>query len=186
MKTTPLIAKITAVTRGKFYLIAAFFLFLFVLFISFSFPLPSLAAKPSDIPSALKPWKQWVLHNLEEQLCPTDYNHEENYRCVWPSRLELFVEPFGGRFVQHVVVYAESWVALPGSPEIWPTVVKLAEKKIPVMNRSGTPAVQLPVGEHVVSGYFSWREMPEVLQIPVSSGLIKLTINDQPVVSPVL
>ena len=34
--------------------------------------------------------------------------------------------------------------------------------------------------------YSAWREMPEVIRIPASSGLIKLYINDNPVASPVL
>ncbi len=186
MRTIPVLAEISTIARTRFSLKIALLLFFLWVFGYFPMPSQTPAAELSDIPSQLKPWKQWVLHNMEERLCPADYNQEDAYRCVWPSQLELFVKPFGGRFLQHVVVFAKSWVALPGSPEIWPTAVKLEEKAVAVMNRNGMPSIQLPVGEHEVSGYFSWKEMPEVIQIPANIGLIKLSIHDQPVAAPVL
>jgi hypothetical protein len=157
-----------------------------VLFVLLSVPWPASAAEPVDIPGQLKPWKPWVLYNMAERLCPTNYNQENVYQCVWPSRLDLFVKPAQGRFEQHLLVLARSWVSLPGGAATWPTAVKLAEQEVPVMNRNGIPSIEVPEGEHVVSGIFSWQEMPEVIQIPANSGLIKLNINDNPVASPVL
>ena len=147
---------------------------------------PAPAADALNIPSPLEPWKQWVLHNMDERLCPTEFNREDGYQCVWPSRLELFVKPAEGRFELHLLVFAKSWVSLPGGAEIWPTAVKLADQEVPLINRSGIPSIEVGEGEHVVSGFFEWQDMPEVIQIPANSGLIALNINDQPVASPVL
>lgn len=157
-----------------------------VVFILFSFPLPATAAESFDIPIQLKPWKPWVLHNMDARLCPTDYDRKDGYQCVWPSRLALFIKPVEGRFEQHVLVFAKSWLSLPGGGDIWPTAARLADQEVPVINRHGIPSIEVPEGEHVVSGYFAWQEMPEVIRVPTNSGVVELYINDNPVASPVL
>jgi len=154
-----------------------------VLFTGFS---TVFASDTNGIPIQLQPWKQWVLHDMAERLCPTNYNQDNVYQCVWPTRLELSVKPAEGRFEQELLVFAKSWVSLPGAASMWPTAVKLAGKALPVMNRRGVPSVEIPAGEHVISGSFTWRQMPEVIRIPVNSGLVELFVNDKPVASPVL
>lgn len=186
MKTGRLRTAVGIFVRSKYSFKRVLVLSFLVIFVLLSIASPAPATEPVGIPSQLKPWKQWVLHNMAERLCPTNYNQADVYQCVWPSRLELFVKPAQGRFEQHLLIFAKSWVSLPGGAAMWPTAVKLAEREVPVMNRNGIPSIEVPEGEHVIRGLFAWQEMPEVIQIPANSGLIKLYINDNPVASPVL
>ena len=179
-------AEIISSVRFKVSLRIAIFNSSLLMCLLFLLPTHVLAAEPIDIPTQLKPWEQWVLHDMEERLCPTDYNQKAAYQCVWPSRLELFIEPRQGRFRQEWMVFAKSWISLPGGPDVWPSRVELEGKEVPVIKRNGIPSIELPEGEHVVSGDFTWKQMPEVIQIPTSSGLIKLYINDQQVAIPLL
>jgi len=172
--------------RSKSSLINFLRISFLMIFLLFFVPTPVPATEPVDIPDQLKPWKQWVLYGMAEHLCPTNYNRQDLYQCVWPSRLELSVESVEGRFEQHLLVFARSWVSLPGGAAIWPTAVKLADQEIPVINRNGIPSIEVSEGEHVITGFFAWQEMPEVIRIPANSGLIKLYINGNPVASPVL
>jgi hypothetical protein len=43
----------------------------------------------ADIPDALKPWEEWVLHNQEEKVCPPAFNDRSDHRCCWPTDLAL-------------------------------------------------------------------------------------------------
>jgi len=180
MKTGRLKTEGGVFVRSKFSM-KSFLVFSFlVIFVLLSIPLPAYASEPVDIPNQLKPWKQWVLYNMAERLCPTNYNQENVYQCVWPSRLDLFVKPARGRFEQHLLVLARSWVSLPGGAATWPTAVKLADQEVPVMNRNGIPSIEVPEGEHVVSGFFSWQEMPEVIQIPARVFLVAGNARSNP------
>jgi hypothetical protein len=126
MKAGRLKTGVGVMVRSKFSF-KSFLVFSFLaIFVLLSVPSSAPAAEPVDIPSQLKPWKQWVLHDMAERLCPTNYNQDNVYQCVWPSRLELFVKPAEGRFEQHLLVFAKSWVSLPGGAAMWPTAVKLA------------------------------------------------------------
>ncbi len=145
---------------------------------------------PADIPPELSGWKDWVLHNKEEQFCPSDYNNGESYRCVWPSRLKVFVTASGGRFEQEWVVFADAWIPLPGEPDLWPREVRLNQEEIPVSNRNGVPSVFVSPGEHRIEGVFEWSEMPETIRIPPGAGLVSLVSDpsrtDETSDSPVL
>ena len=114
MKTGRLKTEVGVIVRSKFSLKSLLVFSFLVIFVLLSVSSPASAAEPVDIPIQLKPWKQWVLHDMAERLCPTNYNQENVYQCVWPSRLELFVKPVEGRFEQHLLVFAKSWVSLPG------------------------------------------------------------------------
>lgn len=186
MQTLRKKAKIIFSVRFKASLRIAIINSTLLMCLMFLLPTHVLASKPIDIPTQLKPWEQWVLHDMEERLCPTDYNQKTVYQCVWPSRLELFIRPLQGHFRQEWMVFAKSWVSLPGGSDVWPDRVELDGQEVPVIKRNGIPSIELPEGEHVVSGGFTWKQMPEVIQIPPSSGLIKLNINDQKVAIPVL
>ncbi len=186
MKSGHLKTGVGVMVRSKFLLKSCLVFSFLVIFVLLSVPSLAAAAEPVDIPTPLKPWQPWVLHDMAERLCPTNYNRQDAYQCVWPSRLAMFVKPAGGRFELHLLVFAKSWVSLPGAAGMWPTAVKLADQEVPVMDRNGIPAIEVGQGEHVISGLFAWQEMPEVIRIPANSGLIELQINDNPVAAPVL
>lgn len=146
----------------------------------------AISLQASDIPSNLNEWKSWVLHGKERQLCPTNYNDGFQHKCAWPSRLTLFIEEKGGRFEQQWLIFADTWAPLPGNLGRWPNKVILNGKKVPVMSRNNVPSVHISTGKHTVKGSFKWNEMPEIIQIPASTGLINLFIKNAVVKSPIL
>ncbi|MFH1090370.1 MAG: hypothetical protein V1742_02255, partial [Pseudomonadota bacterium] len=127
-------------------------------------------------PPELGAWKPWVLHGLENRLCPAKYNNAGSYRCTWPSRLKLTLDAAGGKFVQEWLVLAPTWVPLPGGSEAWPQDVSLDGALTVVVSRQGTPAIRVEPGEHRVEGLFYWSEMPRMLKVPAESGLVSLTL----------
>ncbi|WAC07242.1 MAG: hypothetical protein OS130_13575 [Thermodesulfobacteriota bacterium] len=144
------------------------------------------AAKPErgEIPPNLEQWKGWVLHNVEDKLCPTYYNNGERCQCLWPSRLTLNLENNKGGFNQEWRVFIKAWVPLPGNPETWPAEVKVDGKPAPVVGKNNIPAVYLTPGVHRTEGVFTWKEMPEWLNVPPESGLVSLSINGNPIQFP--
>jgi hypothetical protein len=137
-----------------------------------------------DIPSALKPWKNWVLYGEEQKSCPTYYNNGQQYCCVWPSRLSLSLHARGGSFEQQWLVLAEGWVPLPGNNDTWPMDVTANNQKVPVLERSGSPCISLKPGEYTVKGSYSWSDMPEMVLVPPASGLVSLMVDGNLVQSP--
>jgi len=163
------------------------FLFFFYLsiFVSLSTGVEA-ATGMTGIPDDLMEWRSWVLYGIEERLCPADYNNGESYRCAWPSRLELYIEQKDGRFEQEWVVFAGTWVPLPGEPGKWPRNVELNGKLVPVVQRDNAPSVYMTVGKHRLKGFFEWIEMPETIQVPPTAGLVSLFLNSGSVDFPVL
>ncbi len=132
-------------------------------------------------PEALYEWRDWVLYDKEEQLCPTAYNDGNAHHCGWPARLTLELTRTGGVFAQNWITLVSGWQPLPGDDTagIWPTDVTVAGQAAPVFNRSGRPYIHLPAGEYTVTGRFKWTKMPETMRVPSTIGLIDLTIDGQ-------
>lgn len=147
----------------------------------FCMGVPVSGAKETDIPSALKPWKEWVLYGEEEKACPTYYNNGEEYCCIWPSRLGLSLNAKGGTFEQQWLVLAEGWVPLPGNKDTWPVEVRANGEKVPVTQRNGAPHIKLKAGEYTVKGIYSWARMPEMILVPPASGIVSLSIDGKDV-----
>jgi hypothetical protein len=148
----------------------------------------AVAAVPDTdtIPAELERWKPWVLHGKEGRFCPMTFNNGESFQCVWPSRLDLVLDRKGGRFSQDWQVFVKEWVALPGSPNLWPREVKVDGRAVPVVARGDIPVVHLTPGGHKVEGSFGWDEMPEMMNVPVASGMISLSIDGQAMSLPLL
>ena len=144
------------------------------------------SSNKESIPPALEMWKSWVLHGQEDRFCPTSYNSGDDYRCIWPSRLDLDFDRKGGRFSQSWLVLKEGWVPLPGGPESWPQNVKIDGKTVIVVGKKQIPSVHVVPGEHLIDGYFLWNDLPEMIHIPEASGLVSVSINDEPLVFPLL
>lgn len=157
--------------------------------------LPLLAASPvwpasaevpdtSFIPAELEPWKPWVLYGHEERFCPSRYDRGDLMHCRWPSRLTLELDPSGGRFTQEWTVLAPSWVDLPGGPAQWPNDVRVDGEAVPVVRRKDVPAVFLKPGRHVITGVFTWPELPETLPVPPPSGLLTVSVGGKVLENP--
>ncbi|MCD6184276.1 MAG: hypothetical protein J7K84_00575, partial [Deltaproteobacteria bacterium] len=145
-------------------------------------------ASSGDIamPSDLSKWKDWVLHNEEEQLCPTHYNNGQIRVCCWPSDLELYIKQNGGRFKQHWQIFDGDWIPVPGGNKLWPKEVRLNGKKIPVISRNKIPYIHLKKGNHEISGKFQWLNTPEMIRIPPAASILKLFIHGKKIDFPIL
>ena len=137
-----------------------------------------------QVPEPLKPWVDWALRGYEEERCPY-LRATEKKQCVWPAQLDLELEGKGGRFAQRWQVYRESWVALPGDEKHWPHQVQVDDRPSPVIAIQGQPGVHLAAGRHAVKGEFHWDALPELLQTPVETGLLHLSLSGQVVEFPV-
>src|SRR5213083_1044384 len=145
------------------------------------------AAEPvarEQVPEALRPWTDWVMHGHEEGFCSLLQGSTDHRQCAWPSRLTLDLDTRAGRFTQDWLVQRAGWVPLPGDPARAPLDVRADGKPAAVTFRSGVPSVRLERGAHTVSGVFEWDSLPELLPIPAETGLMGLALNGKPVAFP--
>src|SRR6266481_4157057 len=145
------------------------------------------AAEPvarEQVPEALRPWTDWVMHGHEEAFCSLLQGSTDRRQCAWPSRLTLDLDGRAGRFTQDWLVQRAAWVPLPGDAARAPLDVRVDGKPAPVTFRSGVPSVRLERGAHTVSGTFAWDSLPELLPIPAETGLVSLALNGKPVAFP--
>lgn len=135
----------------------------------------------TQIPVPLHPWLEWVLRSVPEELrCPVYYDQVKRHRCVWSTVMELRLNVHGGEFSQRVYQDAEDWVTLPGDRRYWPQSVRLDDLPVPVMERSGRPALKAPAGNHLITGRFFWSSLPESMRVPPDNALLDLWIDGQP------
>ena len=137
-----------------------------------------------DVPTALKPWQKWVLHDKEQQQCPSHFDDAAIHRCWWPSRLTVNADNQGGWFDLQVTVYAPTWVTLPGNGTHWPESVTSGKNVLAVAGRNGNPSVWLEPGDYRIKGGFLWNGLPEMLRVPPATGILFLTVNGRDVVKP--
>jgi len=142
------------------------------------------AIDDKGIPEQLSSWKSWVLHGKEDYLCPNPYDNGNEYLCTWPSRLKMELNERGGRFNQEWVIYSDNWIPLPGNNKAWPNDVTVDQVEVPVTSRAGVPHVHLKKGSHTVKGAFNWNNIPEMINVPLKTGLVELKIGGEPVEFP--
>lgn len=155
-----------------------------LLFAILCLPRESVLAQSPEIPDALKPWEAWSTWNDKEQNCPPVYNDAEDRVCFWPSRLSLDAGQQGGSWKANVVVFAETWVPIPGNNEIWPQNVTGNGEPLVVIEKEGRPAVRLEDGRYEFAGDFAWSEMPQTIAIPQEFGILSLVVNDKTIPLP--
>src|SRR5438445_12028114 len=113
------------------------------------------AAEPvarEQIPEALRPWTEWVMHGHEEACCSLLHGSTDHRQCAWPSRLTLDLDARAGRFAQDWLVQRAGWVPLPGDAARTPLDVRADGKPAAVTFRRGGPRVRLARGAHPVRG----------------------------------
>ncbi len=154
------------------------------LFILFTFLLTFNIFSQNKIPKELEPWIGWATWDAQETLCPTAYNSGKKHFCVWPSRLNIDIFKKKGSFSQKVTVFAESYVLLPGNTNTWPFNVKVNKKEIPVIEHNNSPAVKLSKGTYLIQGDFFWNSIPSSIKIPVSTGIVKLKVENKEILFP--
>src|SRR5438067_916605 len=93
------------------------------------------AAEPvarEQVPEALRPWTDWVMHGHEEAFCSLLQGSTDHRQCAWPSRLTLDLDGRAGRFTQDWLVQRAGWVPRP--PEAEP--IPRADRKSTRLNSS--------------------------------------------------
>ncbi len=144
------------------------------------FPAIALAAHrldPADVPAPLRPWIDWVTFEDTTLRCPFLYNNSGAKRCAWPGKLQLHLGADGGRFSAQWEIFADSWITLPGNPQIWPQGIRLDGRATALIDRNNRPVLHVGPGKHAIEGVFRWDHVPESLTIPADSGLVRLTLN---------
>jgi len=161
------------------YRLLLVFIFIFVLI------KPCDAKKGVYIPELLQPWVGWVLYDKEEQMaCIPEYNNAAIYHCNWPSEIKISLNDSGGEFKQSWFTHVETWVALPGSIHQWPRDIQVDGREQIIIQKENTPGVSLSPGDHTITGRFTWLSLPENLQIPDSTAMVSLIVNNEAVVFP--
>ncbi len=153
---------------------------LLVLLILLSCSISSAKTNFSAIPDQLSPWKEWVLHNYEDQLLctPSTYNVSQ-LQCDWPTELVFNLHDKGGSFTQEWLVQHERWIQLPGDLKNWPEDIKVNNNPAIVIGRQGTPHIKLKQGRYTITGIFSWVSIPEYLTVPKHSGIVTTSLNNK-------
>ncbi|OQY25487.1 MAG: hypothetical protein B6I37_00870 [Desulfobacteraceae bacterium 4572_35.2] len=148
-------------------------------------PLSAVSApiQAAQIPAELLPWQEWVMFGQQDQTCTTVWQNNDQRRCRWPGELTLTINDAGGTFQQNWHMDREEWLLLPGNSQHWPQQVTLNGEPALVMRSDDSsygkdrPIVQVPAGQHIIKGQFSWQKMPKNLAIDPQTALIKLTRN---------
>ncbi|MEX1117514.1 MAG: hypothetical protein WEB60_01850 [Terrimicrobiaceae bacterium] len=137
-----------------------------------------------QLPENLKPWESWATWNDRQKNSPTPFNDPSKPLDFWPSVLSLQVDTAGGRFVLELTVFSETWVPLPGSPELWPQSVKVNGVVQPVIEQQGRPVLRVAPGNSRIEGEFPWSAIPQSLDLPKEIGILQLTLEGQVVTQP--
>ncbi|HUB90153.1 MAG TPA: hypothetical protein VMA74_10575, partial [Dyella sp.] len=133
-----------------------------------------------DVPTALRDWQGWVLHDAPSHACPFLANSNpdtDTYQCIWPGRLSVEAGKDGGTFSLDVKVDAPSWVELPGDERSWPQQVTANNKALPVLSRDDHPALWLEPGSYTVHGNLPWDSRPSRLRVPPGIGLVSVGLD---------
>lgn len=138
-----------------------------------------------EVPSALRDWRAWVMHDLDYRACPFLATRAPNapgdFVCAWPGTLHVDANADAAVFSIAWRVEAPSWVLLPGDPQHWPQQVTVNGQAAPVIEHGGAPALWLATGSYAIKGSIPWRERPQSLAVPQNIGLIALAIDGKPV-----
>ncbi|MBU1420009.1 MAG: hypothetical protein KKI15_16110 [Proteobacteria bacterium] len=135
----------------------------------------------SKIPDELQQWIPWVLYEQEEKMCTLETTEVTRRYCTWPSHLDFDVRNSGAEFRQEWFIETRSLVSLPGKTPFWPQEVQVNGKAVLVIEYQGQPAVWLDPGKQLLTGKFSWKELPEYLPVPSETGLVSLTLQGKKV-----
>jgi hypothetical protein len=138
-----------------------------------------------DVPKPLVPWIDWVLAGKEAAQCPMLQGGSGNAVCVWPGRLSLQLTQKGGRMQQAWRLFADGWAVLPGGAKRWPQGVTVDGKPALVVERNGQPQIYLKRGSRSITASFRWDSLPEMLEVPLESGVVALQVRGKSVAFPV-
>ena len=140
---------------------------------------PDGEVKSDDIPAALSDWIGWTLRNTSSPETPRVHSDGNVRLPLWVSALELNTRDDGADFSLTAESFRKNWLILPGGERQWPTEVKIGEQTVPVVARNGKPAIRIDEGTQLVTGSFTWSELPQRINLPPSIGLLDLRVNGE-------
>src|SRR3989441_11302763 len=131
------------------------------------------AAEPvgrEQVPEALRPWTDWVMHGHEEAFCSLLQGSTDRRQCAWPSRLTLDLDGRAGRFTQDWLVQRAGWGPLPGDAARAPLDVRADGKPAAPTLRGGVPGGRPGRGGPLGGGGFAWGSLPAPRPVPARNG----------------
>ena len=135
----------------------------------------AFAAGSGDVPPALAPWTEFVLHGAGEKLCPPSEGQGGARVCRFPTSLSLDVGADGADFAMRLRLFDEGAVALPSGAGVWIGEVRRGATPVPVVQGASGPAVWLPAGEYELTGRLGWKAAPPSLTVPPDIGVVRLS-----------
>lgn len=141
-------------------------------------PSHSQAQSPSDsselqLPTALKPWVDWVKQELPDRDCA---RRDTQVACVWPTYLNFELKSDGAQFMMTGRLDQDELFPLPYAGDAWPSQVMIRAhddqswQKAPVLKVSQTPQLRLKQGEYLIKGMLTWDHLPDWIQTPSTVG----------------
>ena len=127
------------------------------------------------LPKHLTEWVDWILEKHPEIQC---IDHDK-HNCSWQGSLEIQLAEDEMQFTQTGQLDAHGWVQLPGDSSLWPINIQVNNQHLPVLERDGVPQVYVQKGSFVITGTISWGSIPNQLQVPVDSGIIRIHQDQQ-------
>ncbi|MGJ8677736.1 MAG: hypothetical protein ACSHX0_09485 [Akkermansiaceae bacterium] len=142
------------------------------------------AIDKKKLPAELADWSDWATWDDMTPSVPSAYSDAGRKMPVWSSVLNLKVAESKGEFNFDVSVYHASWLELPGSRSAWPLSVMVDGEAVAVMEKNGVPCIYLQTGAWTVTGEFRWAEMPQLIDLPKTIGILDLARNGERVEIP--
>ena len=137
---------------------------------------PSLAqaqplAERVYVPPSLREWVPWVMEGHQDLACA---KREGEFLCQWPGQLRLEVTQTQGSFELVAAVDRAQTLCLPGGGQHWPLRVSVDGAPAVVVDTGECAAVGLESGVHRIRGEFVWKQVPQMLDVPQSVGIVGL------------
>ena len=145
------------------------------------------SAFSQSFPKLLDDWKSWATWEVtKNDGLPTPYNNQSILLRMWPSAIDFKADSVGGSFAFLVDARLPGLITLPGSANEWPQEVTSNNVPVAVLSHSGLPVIRIEAPMKAeIKGVFRWSKMPQSIRIPSEIGVLKLTLNGQPVDLPV-
>lgn len=140
-------------------------------------------ANNTDIPPELEAWQSWVMFEHQDHQCPFLYNKATNF-CTWHSPLKLSINNNGVSFNQTIETFKNTWVPLLGNKTQWPVDTTINGASAQIRDHKQQPQILLPTGRHTIEGRINWDSLPRHLQLPKLTGIVELTLNNNPISQP--
>jgi hypothetical protein len=130
---------------------------------------PALAASgevPDAVPSVLRPWIDWVLHEVPDARCPRLDGAGER-SCAFASSLSMSIDDAGATFRAQASAYRDGApLPLPGQAGSWPQDVRIDGVPAAVVAQEGRPRILMASGSHRIDGRLAWQRTPAQIDVP--------------------